>query len=246
MANIKKQIEKSSVYLIKKPVSLKYYQQIICQDLLLKQSYNNIMELPSINKIILNTTSSLFVQDKKYILPALVALEFITGQKIKYTLAKKSIATFKIRQNQLIGCKISLRNQYMYNFLSKFLLIIAPRIRDFSGIITKNLVPFSIKNGGSLHVSHKGVTPLINGGASINRELPLSLYKEKPNLDYSVGIKNLMIFPELENHFELFDTCRGINITFGIYSKKFQDAFLLYSAFQIPTTFYKDFSINTF
>jgi len=244
MANIKKQIEKSSVYLIKKPLSLKYYQQIICQDLLLKQSYNNIMELPSINKIILNTTSSLFVQDKKYILPAVVALEFITGQKIKYTSAKKSIATFKIRQNQLIGCKISLRNQYMYNFLSKFLLIIAPRIRDFSGIMTKNLVPFSYSP--ILHFQWRTKMENKNGEPYINRELPLSLYKQKPNLDYSVGIKNLMIFPELENHFELFDTCRGINITIGISSKKIQDAFLLYSAFQIPTTFYKDFSMNTF
>jgi large subunit ribosomal protein L5 len=174
--------------------SLKYYQQIICQDLLLKQSYNNVMELPSINKINLNTSSHLFVQDKKYIVPALVALEFITGQKIKYTSAKKSIATFKIRQHQILGCKITLRNEYMYNFLSKFLVIIAPRIRDFSGITRKN----------------------------------------KQNFHFTVGIKNLMIFPELENHFELFETCKGLNITFCISSKKAKDALLLYSAFQLP------------
>jgi large subunit ribosomal protein L5 len=173
----------------------KYYQQIICEDLLLKQNYNNIMELPSINKINLNTTSRLFVQDKKYILPAIVALEFITGQKIKYTLAKKSIATFKIRQNQILGCVVTLRNKYMYNFLYKFLLVIAPRLRDFSGVITKN----------------------------------------RGNIDnFTLGIHNLMIFPELENHFELFDMCKGLNITFGISTKNINDTLLLYSAFQIP------------
>jgi large subunit ribosomal protein L5 len=197
MANINKSLQKSNSCIIKKAVSLKYYQQIICQDLVLKQSYSNIMELPSLNKIILNTTSSLFVQDKKYFLPALVALEFITGQKIKSTCAKKSIATFKLRQNQIIGCKITLRNQYMYNFLSKFILIIAPRVRDFSGVTTKNLVH---------------------------------------NSSFTLGINNFMIFPELENHYELFETCKGLNITFGILTRKSNDALLLSSAFQIPTS----------
>lgn len=177
-------------------LALKYYQQIICQDLLLKQNYRNVMELPSVNKIILNITSSLFVQDKKYIIPALVALEFITGQKIKSTSAKKSIASFKIRKNQFLGCKLTLRNQYMYNFLFKFVQIIAPRIRDFSGIVTKNL--------------------------------------NKSSCYFTVGFKNLMIFPELENHFELFEVSKGLNLTFGISTKKANDALLLYSAFQIP------------
>ena len=187
--------QKGYVDFVKGSLATKYYQQIICHDLLLKQSYGNIMELPSINKIILNTTSNLFVQDKKYILPALVALEFITGQKIKYTSAKKSIATFKIRQNQILGCKITLRNQSMYNFLSKFIIIIAPRVRDFSGIIKK--------------IVHN-------------------------HIHFTLGIKNLMIFPELENHFELFETCKGLNITLSISTKKANDALLLYSAFQIP------------
>ena len=197
MTNINIYQQKKNAALKNGTLSLKYYQQIICQDLILKQSYSNVMELPSINKINLNTTSSLFVQDKKFILPALVALELITGQKIKYTSAKKSIASFKIRQNQVLGCKITLRNQYMYNFLSKFIVITAPRLRDFSGILA-------------------------------NDSSACSSY-------FTIGIKNLMIFPELENHFELFETCRGLNITFGISSKKANDALLLFSGFQIPT-----------
>jgi transposase len=59
--------------------------------------------------------------------------------------------------------------------------------------------------------------------------------KNEEYLSIDLGIKNLMIFPELENHFELFETCRGLNITFGVSSKKAEDALLLYSAFQIPT-----------
>lgn len=191
--NIEK--EKRNIFLPKGTLALNYYQQIVCYDLLLKQNYTTIMELPNMNKINLNTTSHLFVQDKKYLLPAIVALEFITGQKIKYTSAKKSIATFKIRQNQVLGCKITLRKKSMYNFLSKILLIIAPRVRDFSALIKKNF----------------------------NNERILTL-----------GIKNFMIFPELENHFELFETCKGLNITFGVTAKKSNDAFLLYSAFRFP------------
>lgn len=169
----------------------KYYQQIISQDLILKQNYRTIMELPSIKKIILNTTSKLYVLDKKYIIPAFIALELLSGQKMKSTYAKKSIATFKIRKNQTLGCKTTLRDQVMYTFLHKFVKIILTRIRDFSG-----------------------------------------------NLDYngnlSIGMTNCMIFPELENNFELFESLRGFNITFVVSTQHKQDALLLYTAFQIP------------
>lgn len=172
----------------------KYYKQVICQDLILKQNYKTIMELPYIKKIVLNTTSKIYVNDKKQIIPALVALELISGQKATLTFAKKSIASFKIRQNQILGCKVTLRNTAMYVFLEKLLTIIFPRIRDFNGISVKTLDTTG---------------------------------------NFSLGINNFMIFPELENYFELFENTRGFHINFSISTTRKQDVLLFYSAFQI-------------
>ena len=116
-----------------------YYHTIICQDLLLKNNYTNIFEIPTLEKIVINTTSSAFVADRKNLIPALLALELITGQKAKLTCAKNSVASFKIRKNQLLGCKVTLRKKYLYNFLTIFLSIVLPKLRDFSGISKKSL-----------------------------------------------------------------------------------------------------------
>ena len=116
-----------------------YYQQIVSRDMIIKYNYNNIMELPSFNKIVINTTSKIYVVDKKYMISALSALEMITGQKLVVNQAKKSIATFKLRKGQPIGCKVTLRNSILYNFLYKLAIIILPRIRDFNGLPTQSI-----------------------------------------------------------------------------------------------------------
>lgn len=120
----------------------KYYKEIICYDLLLKENYNNILELPKFNKITINTTSKQYLQDKKSIIAILLAIELITGQKAKLTYAKKSIAGFKLRQGQTLGCKNTLRNIKMYEFLELFVTIILPKLRDFSGISKKQMEKF--------------------------------------------------------------------------------------------------------
>lgn len=187
--------EQSEFFSIQRNRYKKYYQQIICQDLLLKQNYKTIMELPSLQKIVLNTTSKLYTTDKKNILPALMAMELISGQKAKLTSAKKSIASFKIRENQIIGCKTTLRHLSMYLFFEKLLTVVLPRVRDFSNVQIKNL-----DNHGN----------------------------------FSLGITNLLIFPEIENYFELFDVIRGLNINIIISAQNKKDALVFYSAFQIP------------
>ena len=187
--------EQSEFFSIQRNRYKKYYQQIICQDLLLKQNYKTIMELPSLQKIVLNTTSKLYTTDKKNILPALMAMELISGQKAKLTSAKKSIASFKIRENQIIGCKTTLRHLSMYLFFEKLLTVVLPRVRDFSSVQIKNL-----DNHGN----------------------------------FSLGITNLLIFPEIENYFELFDVIRGLNINIIISAQNKKDALVFYSAFQIP------------
>lgn len=109
-----------------------YYKNRISQDLLLKENYTSIMELPRFQKIVCNTSSKNYVLDRKNILPALVALEFLSGQKPKFSQAKKSIAGFKLRQDQVLGCSVTLRKEKMYNFLQKYLFVIAPSMRDLT------------------------------------------------------------------------------------------------------------------
>ena len=124
-----------------------HYQYIVCLDLLLKDNYTSIAQLPSMEKIVINTTSSQYVMDKKNFIPSFLALELITGQKVYLTSAKKSLAPFKIRENQAIGCKVTLHKHYMYNFLTVFNTIVLPRLRDFSGVSVK-----SINNVGNLSI----------------------------------------------------------------------------------------------
>jgi large subunit ribosomal protein L5 len=111
-----------------------HYKQTVCHDLLLKQNIENILQIPKLEKIILNTTSKVIKADKKNIIPGLVALELLSGQKQKTTAAHKSISGFKLRENQLIGCKVTLRGETMFHFLEKLVTIILPRIRHFKPI----------------------------------------------------------------------------------------------------------------
>lgn len=127
-----------------------HYKETIAYDLLLKQNIGNFLEINQLEKIILNTTSKIIVSDKKNIIPGLIALELISGQHQKITSAEKSIAGFKLRENQVIGCKVTLRGQQMFNFLEKLITIILPRIRHFNPI---NFSHFDGKGNLSLGLS---------------------------------------------------------------------------------------------
>ena len=102
----------------------KYYHNIIRYDLLFKDHYLNVMELPQINQITFNTGIGLkAILDKKQILTMLLNMELITGQRPIITRAKKSIDKFKLRENMPIGCKVTLRNTNLYEFLDRFINI---------------------------------------------------------------------------------------------------------------------------
>jgi len=116
----------------REPLSEKYYKKVVAYDLLLKQNYTSIMQLPRLDKLVVNTTSKIYINDKKYIIFTLAALELISGQKPQLTYARKSIANFKVRQDQIIGCRVSLRENLMYTFLDKLSKIVFPRLRDYS------------------------------------------------------------------------------------------------------------------
>ena len=172
-----------------------YYREIISQDLIYKQNYHNIMQLPKIEKLVINSTSKSFIEDRKNITSYLLGLEMISGQKLKISVAKKSIAGFKIRQGQSIGCKVTLRKTSIFAFLDKLTLVILPRFNNFTPLTLENL-------------DQQG--------------------------NYTLGLNDLLLFPELENFFESFEKLKGIDLSFVMRKKNKYESLLLLTALQIP------------
>ena len=113
------------------------YNTEIVPSLKEKYNYKNVMEVPKLEKIVVNIGCGDATSNAKLLEAAMKDLEIITGQKPVATKAKKSIAGFKVREGQAIGCKVTLRGENMYNFLDKLISITLPRVRDFRGISNK-------------------------------------------------------------------------------------------------------------
>jgi len=109
----------------------KYYERIVCPDLLLKLPITNINQLPRFDKLVLHASSSDIVQDKKQVLPVLAAFEYLTGQKAYLTWSRKSVAAFRLRKNTIIGCGVTLRKDALYRFFEKYTLFYLPRLYDW-------------------------------------------------------------------------------------------------------------------
>mgnify|MGYP000978051691 CR=1 FL=1 len=149
------------------------YEKEVIPALMDKFKYKNIMQAPKLDKIVINMGVGEAKDNPKVLESAVSDLTLITGQKPVLTRAKKSIANFKIRENMAIGCKVTLRKQYMYEFADKLLNIALPRVRDFSGVSDK-----SFDGRGN----------------------------------YSIGIKEQLIFPEIE--YDKIDKVRGMDVIF--------------------------------
>lgn len=171
----------------------KLYQTEISQTLLKEFSYRSVMEVPRVSKVTLNIGLGEATTDKKVIEHAVADLTKISGQKPLITKARKSIATFKVREGYPIGCKVTLRGNRMYDFLDRLISIAIPRIRDFRGISAK-----SFDGRGN----------------------------------YNIGIKEQIIFPEIE--YDKIDALRGMNITITTTAKSDDEARALLKAFNFP------------
>lgn len=112
----------------------KRYEDEIVKSLMEKFNYSSKMQAPKIEKIVLNIGVGDAVSNSKLLDDAVNELTLITGQKPVITKAKKSIAGFKLRQGQAIGCKVTLRGERMYEFLDKLINVSLPRVRDFRGV----------------------------------------------------------------------------------------------------------------
>lgn len=171
----------------------KYYNSNIVPELIKQFGYKSVMEVPRIEKITLNMGVGEAVADKKVIDHAVEDLRKISGQKPVVTVARKSIAGFKIRDNYPVGCKVTLRREKMFEFLDRLITISLPRVRDFRGIDVR-----SFDGCGN----------------------------------YNMGIKEQIIFPEVE--YDKIDSIRGLNITITTTAKTDEEARFLLSLFKFP------------
>ncbi|GFZ32840.1 50S ribosomal protein L5 [Clostridium zeae] len=149
------------------------YEKEVVQAMMEKFGYKNIMQVPKLEKIIVNMGVGEAKDNPKALESAVSDLTIIVGQKPIITRAKKSVANFKIRQNMPLGCKVTLRKAKMYEFADKLMSIALPRVRDFRGVSSK-----SFDGRGN----------------------------------YSLGIKEQLIFPEIE--YDKVDKVRGMDIIF--------------------------------
>lgn len=115
-----------------------FYSSTVVPELMKQFGYKSIMEVPRIEKITLNMGVGEAVADKKVMEHAVADLEKIAGQKPVVTVARKSIAGFKIRDNYPVGCKVTLRRDQMFEFLDRLVTIALPRVRDFRGVSGKS------------------------------------------------------------------------------------------------------------
>ena len=116
------------------PALKKAYKEEIADKLVKQFSYNTIMEAPRLVKITINEGVGDATQDKKLVEDAAEELSLITGQKAVITISRKDISNFKLRKGMPVGCKVTLRDVKMYEFLEKLIRVTLPRIRDFNGI----------------------------------------------------------------------------------------------------------------
>lgn len=149
------------------------YVNEVVPELMKKFNYKSVMQVPKLEKVVINMGVSDVRENAKALENAVRDLEIITGQKAVTTKAKKSIAGFKIREGMEIGCKVTLRNQKMYDFVEKLFAVALPRVRDFKG-----LSPNSFDGRGN----------------------------------YSMGVKEQLIFPEIE--YDKIDKIRGMDVIF--------------------------------
>ena len=135
------------------------YKTEIISELMKKYGYENTLQVPKLEKIVVNMGLGEAMSDAKFLDGGINELKAITGQKPLVTRAKKSIATYKIRKGGPVGCKVTLRGQRMYDFFSKLVNFVLPRLRDFKGLSPKS---FDGRGSYNLGLKEQLVFPEIN------------------------------------------------------------------------------------
>jgi large subunit ribosomal protein L5 len=176
-----------------KPRFQELFQAKVLPELLKKYPGMNVMEAPRLSKIVVNTCQGDATQNVKTLEAAASELELITGQKAVITKAKKSIATFKLREGMPIGASVTLRREHMYEFYDRLVSVALPRVRDFKGV-SRN----SFDGRGN----------------------------------YSIGLREQIIFPEIEA--DKVDKSRGLSVTIVTSASSDEHARELLTLMQMP------------
>ena len=174
------------------PVLKKQYKEEIIPSLMKDFGYKSIMQVPKLNKIVINQGLGQAIADKKLIDIAITELTNISGQKAVSTLSKKDISNFKLRRKMPIGVRVTLRRDRMYEFLERLICVALPRIRDFRGVNYK--------------LDGKG--------------------------NYSLGIKEQIIFPEID--IDKISKILGMDITFVTSANTDEEGYALLKYFGVP------------
>jgi large subunit ribosomal protein L5 len=136
-----------------------HYRAVVKPNLMKEFGYQNHMQVPRLEKIVINMGVGKAVQDSKKLQAAVKELTAISGQKPVVTRARKSIANFKLRENLAIGCKVTLRRERMYEFLDRLVTIALPRVRDFRGLSGKS---FDGRGNYALGLKEQIIFPEVN------------------------------------------------------------------------------------
>jgi len=136
-----------------------HYNQVVRPSLMKEFGYGNVFSVPRLEKIVINMGVGEAVQDTKKVDAAAKELTAIAGQRPVITRAKKSIATYKVRENMPLGCKVTLRKERMYEFLDRLVNVALPRVRDFRGVSGKS---FDGRGNYALGLKEQLVFPEIN------------------------------------------------------------------------------------
>lgn len=144
---------------LKEGVLKERYKKEVIPALMKQFAYKNVMQVPRIERIVINVGMGEAIQNVKLLDAAVKEISLITGQRPVITRAKKSIANFKLREGMPIGCMVTLRGEKMYEFLNRFLNAALPRIRDFKGVSGKS---FDGRGNYSLGLKEQLIFPEIN------------------------------------------------------------------------------------
>ncbi|RAP26451.1 50S ribosomal protein L5 [Candidatus Marinamargulisbacteria bacterium SCGC AG-333-B06] len=156
------------------------YNTIIKDELVKKFDYKNVMAIPKIEKIVINRGLGEVVTNNKALNTSIEQFIAITGQKPILRKAKVAISNFKIREGQVIGCKVTLRSKKMYDFLTKLINIILPKIRDFRGVPKKS---FDGRGNYTLGIKEDSIFPEIQGDIDKLRGFDISFVTSKNTTD---------------------------------------------------------------